>query len=172
MRIFYKKSIIGRHAVARMKDERGEPMATKKNTSLSSRLSRQKTKTEQPSILQEEEKKWNWTQILTFVLLVYVGMNFMYGCFAIIDLKAQENVVVAQIREEEATQETLKSEVSHLKTDEAVEKTAREDLKMVKPGEILLTQRKNTNKDKTEDKTNSQKSTNKEQAESSAADTE
>ena len=43
---------------------------------------------------------------------------------------------------------------------------------MVKPGEILLTQRKNTNKDTTEDKTNSQKSTNKEQAESSAADTE
>lgn len=125
-------------------------MATKKNTSLSSRLSRQKTKNEQPSILQEEEKKWNWTQVLTFVLLLYVAMSFMHGCFAILDLKAQQNVVVAQIREEEATQTKLESEVSHLKTDEAVEKTAREDLKMVKPGEILLTQRQNTDKDATE----------------------
>lgn len=132
-------------------------MATKKNTSLSSRLSRQKTKNEQPSILQEEEKKWNWTQVLTFVLLVYVGMSFMHGCFSILDLKAQENVVVAQIREEEATKENLKSEVSHLKTDEAVEKTAREDLKMVKPGEILLTQRENTNKESNDGQTDSQK---------------
>ncbi len=119
-------------------------MATKKNTSLSSRLSRQKQKTEPPSILQEEEKKWSWSQVLIMVLLLYAGMSFMHGCFSIIDLKAQENVVVAQIREEEATQEKLKNEVSYLKTDEAVEKTARTDLKMVKPGEILLTQRENS----------------------------
>lgn len=130
-----------------MKDKRGKPMTTKKNTSLSSRLSRQKAKNEQPSILQEEEKKWNWSQIIIFVLLLYVGMSFMHGCFAIIDLKAQENVVVAQIRDEKTAQEALKNEVSYLKTDEAVEKTAREDLKMVKPGEILLTQRENTKKD-------------------------
>lgn len=146
----------------RMKDERGEPVATKKNTSLSSRLSRQKAKNEQPSILQEEEKKWNWTQILTFVLLVYVGMSFMHGCFAIIDLKAQENVVVAQIRKEEVTKESLKNEVSHLKTDEAVEKTAREDLKMVKPGEILLTQRENTDQNAADGQTESQENNNKE----------
>lgn len=119
-------------------------MATKKNTSLSSRLSRQKQKTEPPSILQEEEKKWSKSQVLIMVLLLYAGMSFMHGCFSIIDLKAQENVVVAQIREEEATQEKLKNEVSYLKTDEAVEKTARTDLKMVKPGEILLTQRENS----------------------------
>lgn len=146
----------------RMKDERGEPVATKKNTSLSSRLSRQKVKNEQPSILQEEEKKWNWTQILTFVLLIYVGMSFMHGCFSIIDLKAQENVVVAQIREEEVTKESLKSEVSHLKTDEAVEKTAREDLKMVKPGEILLTQRENTDQNAADGQTDSQENSSKE----------
>ena len=89
-------------------------------------------------------------------------MSFMHGCFAIIDLKAQENVVVAQIREEEVTKESLKSEVSHLKTDEAVEKTAREDLKMVKPGEILLTQRENTDQNAADGQTDSQENSSKE----------
>ncbi|MEE0512019.1 MAG: septum formation initiator family protein [Peptococcaceae bacterium] len=122
-------------------------MANKKHNSLSSRLRFQKTKKEQPSILQEEGEKWNWTRIAILVVLIYAGMTFMNGCFSIIDLKAQQNAIVAQTQEAQSKQSDLENEVSYMQTQEAVEKTAREDLKMVKPGEILLTQRENTTDD-------------------------
>lgn len=122
-------------------------MPKKRKPSLRTRIHQQKAKKEQPSILQEEEEsKWSWSWILTCALLIYVCMSFMHGCFSIIDLKEQDNVVVKQIREEEAAQKGLENDVSYLQTEEAVEKIAREDLKMVKPGEILLTRRDNTEK--------------------------
>lgn len=119
-------------------------MADKKHRPLSTRLHLSKEGKEQPAILQEEEKKWNWTQIAIFVVLIYAGMTFMNGCFSIIDLKAQQNTIEAQTQEAQAQQEDLENEVSYMQTQEAVEKTAREDLHMVKPGEILLTQRENS----------------------------
>lgn len=79
----------------------------------------------------------------------------MNGCFSIIDLKAQQNAIVAQTQEAQSKQSDLENEVSYMQTQEAVEKTAREDLKMVKPGEILLTQREST----TDDQKKSQAST-------------
>lgn len=118
-------------------------MAKKKRNALTSRLQFQKKK-EQPSILQGEEQKWSWTQIMVFIVLIYAGMTFMNGCFSIIDLKAQQNAIVAQTQDAETKQSELENEVSYMQTQEAVEKTAREDLNMVKPGEILLTQRENT----------------------------
>lgn len=131
-------------------------MANKRHQSLSSRLRLQKkSKKDQPSILKEEEEKWNWTRIAILVVLIYAGMTFMNGCFSIIDLKAQQNAIVAQTQEAQSKQSDLENEVSYMQTQEAVEKTAREDLKMVKPGEILLTQREST----TDDQKKSQAST-------------
>lgn len=110
-------------------------------------MSNQKTpftqkKESQPSILKEEApQKKSWTQILIFVLLIYTSMSFMHGCFSILDLKAQENEVMAQTIKAEQKQKELENEVSYLQTEEAIEKAARNDLHMVKPGEILLVQR-------------------------------
>ena len=118
-------------------------MANKKHNPLAARLHRQKAEQAQPSILQDEEKKWNWHQILISVLLIYAGVSFMHGCYTIIDLKSQQNAIVAQTRVAEAQKKDLENEVSYMQTQEAVEKTAREELNMVKPGEILLTQRVN-----------------------------
>lgn len=119
-------------------------MANNKDHKLTSRLQMKKQSKEQPAILQEEEKKWSWTQIAVFIILIYAGMTFMNGCFSIIDLKAQQNTIVAQTQVAQTEQSDLENEVSYMQTKEAVEKTAREDLKMVKPGEILLTQRENS----------------------------
>lgn len=130
-------------------------MARKKSNPFTTKLHRQNGK-EQPSILQEEEKKWNWSQILICFLLVYAGMTFMNGCFSIIDLKAQENAIVAQTQEAETRQSDLENEVGYMQTQEAVEKTAREDLNMVKPGEILLTQRESDDAEKTDANTQDQ----------------
>ena len=45
---------------------------------------------------------------------------------------------------------------------ETLEKTAREDLKLVKPGEILLTQRENTDQNAADGQTDSQENSSKE----------
>ena len=119
-------------------------MSEHKDHKLGARLQRKKQRKEQPAILQEEEKKWSWPQIAVFIILIYAGMTFMNGCFSILDLKAQQNAIVAQTQVAQAEQSDLENEVSYMQTQEAVEKTAREDLNMVKPGEILLTQRENT----------------------------
>lgn len=128
-------------------------MATKKNNPLSSRLQAKKQSKNQPTILQEEEKKWSWTQIAIFLIMIYAGMTFMNGCFTILDLKAQQNQIEAQTQEAQAKQDAYENDVSYMQTQEAVEKTAREDLNMVKPGEILLTQREKTSDSDTEDST-------------------
>ena len=126
-------------------------MANNNNHKLTSRLQMKKQSKEQPAILQEEEKKWGWTQIAVFIILIYAGMTFMNGCFSIIDLKAQQNTIVAQTQVAQTEQSDLENEVSYMQTKEAVEKTAREDLKMVKPGEILLTQRENSGDQQSDD---------------------
>lgn len=126
-------------------------MANNKDHKLTSRLQMKKQSKEQPAILQEEEKKWSWTQIAVFIILIYAGMTFMNGCFSIIDLKAQQNTIVAQTQVAQTEQSDLENEVSYMQTKEAVEKTAREDLKMVKPGEILLTQRENSGDQQSDD---------------------
>lgn len=126
-------------------------MANNKDHKLTSRLQMKKQSKEQPAILQEEEKKWSWTQIAVFIILIYAGMTFMNGCFSIIDLKAQQNTIVAQTQVAQTEQSDLENEVSYMQTKEAVEKTAREDLKMVKPGEILLTQRENSGNQQSDD---------------------
>lgn len=126
-------------------------MANNNNHKLTSRLQMKKQCKEQPAILQEEEKKWSWTQIAVFIILIYAGMTFMNGCFSIIDLKAQQNTIVAQTQVAQTEQSDLENEVSYMQTKEAVEKTAREDLKMVKPGEILLTQRENSGDQQSDD---------------------
>ncbi|MDO4281385.1 MAG: septum formation initiator family protein [Peptococcaceae bacterium] len=129
-------------------------MSGKKNNPLAERLRLKKAaqKQENASILQEGESRKNWSQVLIAILLIYASMSFMNGCFSIIDLKAQDNAVVAKTREAQVTQKQLENDVSYMKTDAAVEKTAREDLKMVKPGEILLTQREeSTRKNSTDD---------------------
>ena len=126
-------------------------MANNNNHKLTSRLQMKKQSKEQPAILQEEDKKWSWTQIAVFIILIYAGMTFMNGCFSIIDLKAQQNTIVAQTQVAQTEQSDLENEVSYMQTKEAVEKTAREDLKMVKPGEILLTQRENSGDQQSDD---------------------
>ena len=126
-------------------------MANNNNHKLTSRLQMKKQSKEQPAILQEEEKKWSWTQIAVFIILIYAGMTFMNGCFSIIDLKAQQNTIVAQTQVAQTEQSDLENEVSYMQTKEAVDKTAREDLKMVKPGEILLTQRENSGDQQSDD---------------------
>lgn len=114
-----------------------------KNTSFLSKRTKIKKKVSEPSILKSEDEngKRNWTQVFIFVILLYASMSFMNGCFSILDLKAQENDVVAQTQAAEQKKKALENEASYLQTEEAIEKTAREDLNMVKPGEILLTQR-------------------------------
>lgn len=119
----------------------------KKNHSFFRRI-RKKDDKNQPSILQNEEKKrWDWRTIMLGFVIVYCSVSFMNGCFSIVQLKAQQNEVVSQTREAQSEQQRLQQQADYLETNEAVEKSAREDLQMVKPGEILLSRKENTTQD-------------------------
>lgn len=119
-------------------------MARRKKNSVFSRFRRKNSEEQQPSILQtEKEKRWDWRQIAFAFVVVYCSVSFMNGCYSIVDLKAQQNEVLSQTQEAQAEQKTLRQQADYLETKEAVEKSAREDLQMVKPGEILLTRKEN-----------------------------
>ncbi len=122
-------------------------MSNETRNSLRARFHKKNTKSEQPSILQskeeKEKKRWGWQHIGFLCLVIYASISFMNGCFSIVELKAQENQVLAQTQEAALEKKRLENEVSYMQTQEAIEKTAREDLKMVKPGEIRLVQKKN-----------------------------
>lgn len=122
-------------------------MSNERKNRLTARFRKKNTPSEQPSILQSKEetrqKRWGWQQVAFLCLVIYASISFMNGCFSIVALKAQENQVLAQTQEAEKEKERLENEVSYMQTQEAIEKTAREDLKMVKPGEIRLVQKEN-----------------------------
>lgn len=119
-------------------------MARRKKENLFSRFSRRSDGKNQPSILQHEEtKRRDWRTLVLGLVIVYASVSFMNGCFSIVQLKAQQNEVISQTREAQAEQQTLQQQADYLETNEAVEKSAREDLQMVKPGEILLSRKEN-----------------------------
>lgn len=86
-------------------------------------------------------ERLHWRNIVFAVLVFYFAVCFMTGCYTIVGLKAQENVLVAQCNDALADNEKMKENVAWMKTDAAVETVAREQLGMVQPGEILITQK-------------------------------
>lgn len=86
-------------------------------------------------------ERLRWRNIIFAVLMMYFAVCFMTGCYTMVGLKAQENVLVAQRNEALANNQKMKENVAWMKTDRAVETVAREQLGMVQPGEILITQK-------------------------------
>lgn len=113
----------------------------KKPHMFTSRFKKKETQQEATILQTPDKKASDWLRFLVIGFVIYISILFMNGCFNIVDLKAQENDVVAKTRQAQLEKEQLLNEVSYMQTDEAVEKIAREDLKMVKPGEIRLAQK-------------------------------
>ncbi|MBQ4340826.1 MAG: septum formation initiator family protein [Firmicutes bacterium] len=68
------------------------------------------------------------------VILIFIVIK---GIFSFIDLKAQQNEVEEKYANMLAEKEELQETLVYINTPEYIEKTARDMLKMVMPGEIL-----------------------------------
>lgn len=81
-----------------------------------------------------------WRKVIFTILVVYLGFLFISGCYAIIDLKIQQNELNQSKIEAVEKFNKMTQDVKWMKTNEAVETLAREQLGMVEPGEILVKQ--------------------------------
>lgn len=79
-----------------------------------------------------------WKKLAVSLVFVYVVVHLIGGCFTIVDLKKQEQVIATELAQAKIEQSGLEALVSYMSTDEAVEKLAREKLGLIKPGEIVV----------------------------------
>lgn len=73
--------------------------------------------------------------IVALVCFVYIATSYALGFLAIWRLKGEIRQVQAEIAVAEARNEELRRELEYLQSDDYIEKVAREELGLVKPGE-------------------------------------
>lgn len=78
-----------------------------------------------------------WT-IALIIAIVYVAGNYAQGFIRIANLRAEIRRVEAQIEEVQARNVQFREELQRLNSDEFIERTAREELGLVMPGETAL----------------------------------
>ncbi|HHY37516.1 MAG TPA: septum formation initiator family protein [Clostridia bacterium] len=76
-------------------------------------------------------KIWALLLIMGYASYVLISQQIVYG-----SLKAQKESLLAQIAVERANREVLMKRIDALSSDEYIEKIAREQLGLVKPGEV------------------------------------
>ncbi|HHV17989.1 MAG TPA: septum formation initiator family protein [Thermoanaerobacterales bacterium] len=84
------------------------------------------------------KKKLKVRHLLFLLFLIYVATTLILQQFKIVDLARQEAQLKLQLKEAMEHREELKKEISLLHTDGYIEKVARDELGLVKPGEYIL----------------------------------
>ncbi len=96
-------------------------------------------KTERPQENnQKGNKKIRWGKILMVVFTVFVLLQFGQQYIKYTEVNSEIAVYEDKLEVAEAKYEDLKQEKSLLLSDSYIEKMAREDLGMIKKGEVLL----------------------------------
>ena len=80
------------------------------------------------------KKKLKVRHLLFLLFLIYVATTLILQQFKIVDLARQEAQLKLQLKEAMEHREELKKEISLLHTDGYIEKVARDELGLVKPG--------------------------------------
>jgi len=84
-----------------------------------------------------EKKRIKWSRVLLLIFLVYFVYTFTAQQLKINDLKRQEMELSREIERLSAERAELQREIELLNTDSYIEELARDQLGLVKPGEIL-----------------------------------
>lgn len=84
-----------------------------------------------------EKKRIKWSRVLLLIFLVYFVYTFTVQQLKINDLKRQEMELSREIERLSAERAELQKEIELLNTDSYIEELARDQLGLVKPGEIL-----------------------------------
>ena len=82
--------------------------------------------------------KMNWRRVLVAGVALYVLCQFVISFSSIVELKKQEAVVEAELKAAYKEQAELEEQIDYMQSEEAIEKTAREKLGLIKEGEILI----------------------------------
>ncbi|HHX24559.1 MAG: FtsB family cell division protein [Tepidanaerobacteraceae bacterium] len=82
-------------------------------------------------------KRFKVRHLLFVVFIIYFTSTFVVQQFRIADFKRQEAQLKQQMEKAMEEREDLKKEISLLHTDEYIERVARDELGLVKPGEYL-----------------------------------
>jgi len=90
------------------------------------------------------KKKIRIRHLLFLFFLIYVVFTLILQQFKIADLTQQGAELEAQKKALLQQREELKKEISLLHTDKYIERVARDELGLVKPGEYILKGVKNT----------------------------
>lgn len=72
------------------------------------------------------------------VVSIYIVCNLVFVAHGILDLKAQQKQLEADLETAQVEQVRLQKELEYMNSDEAMEKIAREKLGLVKNDEILI----------------------------------
>ena len=80
----------------------------------------------------------NWRRVLVAGVALYVLCQFVISFSSIVELKKQEAVVEAELEAAYKEQAELEEQIDYMQSEEAIEKTAREKLGLIKEGEILI----------------------------------
>ena len=95
----------------------------------------------------KQKKKIRIRHIITFAIIVYIGSTFIKQQSIINKLGSEKNQKQQEITSLKNDIETLEEKIQYTDSLEYIEKIAREELKMVKPNEIIY-----IDKDKSSDK--------------------
>lgn len=83
-------------------------------------------------------RKPRWGALLALLVVLYFGYSSLGQIRLALELRQKIAAVNAQIEAGRQRTEELKKEITYLKSDAYVEKAAREQLGLVKPGEIIF----------------------------------
>ena len=87
---------------------------------------------------QEKKVKMNWRRMIVAGFALYVLCQFIISFSSIVELKKQEAAVEAELEAAYREQAELEEQIDYMQSEEAIEKTAREKLGLIKEGEILI----------------------------------
>lgn len=86
----------------------------------------------------KSKKKLNLKQTVITLVAIYVVCHLIYGGSNIVELKSQQRQLASELDAAYSEQVKLQDELEYMNTQDAIEKTAREKLGLIKDGEILV----------------------------------
>ncbi len=141
-REFKSNQVIDMEAARRERRERRQLAAASKQ---------QKMKQPRQELSRRQVVK-NWRRRIVYIgIFIIIGVIIGVSAYNVISLKAEEAAARAQLEALEQEKRTLEEELSIVDSKEYIEQKAREDLRMILPGETLYVLRGRDIKDKLED---------------------
>lgn len=80
----------------------------------------------------------NWRRMTVGFFAVYVLCQFIISFSSIVELRKQEENLKLELEAAYKERVELEEQISYMRSEEAIEKTAREKLGLIKEGEILI----------------------------------